>query len=298
MKKKSLKILKKNNYKIGVALGGGSARGYAHIGALATLEKHGIKPEVIAGTSFGSVIGAMYAGGKSPQEMAEIAKNMRRRDMFSSVMLDFGFHRAALFSGNGLESYYREIIGDINIEDLEKELVVVTTDIDSGERVLLRKGNLARALRASSSIPGLFAPVEIDGRRLVDGGLGSPIPFESLDGLDIDLAIGIGAGTTAEESSSIRYTKQILGSRLGQKLHRKLQNSSNDHAFSRLGRGLAYTANTYLLEPNSHYLQVHTMPPIKWLEFEKAELAIEAGAKALEDFMPRIYENIINLKAA
>ncbi len=298
MKKKSLKLLKKEKYRIGVALGGGSARGYAHIGALATLEKHGIKPKVIAGTSFGSVIGAMYASGKSPAKMAKIAKKMRRRDMFSSVALDFGFHRAALFSGNGLENYYRDIIGDINIEDLKKKLVVVTTDIDNGERVLLSKGNLARALRASSSIPGLFAPVEIDGRRLVDGGLGSPIPFESLDGLDVDLAIGIGAGTTAEESSSIRYTKQILTSKLGKKLHYRMQHSSKDHAFSRLGRGLAYTANTYLLEPNPSYLQVHTMPPISWLEFDKAGLAIKAGEKALEDFMPKIYANILKLKAA
>ncbi len=296
MYSKTLEKLDVENLKIGVALGGGSARGYAHIGALAALEQYNIKPAVIAGTSFGAVIGAMYASGKNPAQMAEIAKNMRRRDLFSYVGRDLGLHRVALFSGNGLERYYREVIADIQIEDLEKELIVVTTDVDSGERVLLSSGDLARALRASSSIPGIFAPVNIDGRRLVDGGLGSPIPFESLKRDDLDLVIGIGAGTTSDESVSIRRTKNLLNTKWGKSLHNKLEASLNTNPFSRLGRGLAYTANTYMLEPNPELLQVHTMPPINWLEFNKAELAIDAGKKALEAFMPRIIADIKDLK--
>lgn len=293
---KTLEKLDTKNLKIGVALGGGSARGYAHIGALAALEQYNITPTVIAGTSFGAVIGAMYASGKSPSQMAEIAKSMRRRDLFSYVGRDLGLHRVALFSGNGLERYYREVIGDFKIEDLEKELIVVTTDVDNGERVLLTDGDLARALRASSSIPGLFAAVNIAGRRLVDGGLGSPIPYESLNRDDLDLVIGIGAGTTSEESISIRRTKNVLNTKWGKNLHNRLEANSNTNAFSRLGRGLAYTANTYMLEPNPDLLQVHTMPPINWLQFNKAELAIDAGKKALEAFMPRILSDIADLK--
>ncbi len=293
---KSLEKLETDKLRIGVALGGGSARGYAHIGALATLEQYNIKPSVIAGTSFGAVIGAIYASGKSPAEMAEIAKSMRRRDLFSYVGRDLGLGRVALFTGNGLERYYRDVIGDYDIKDLEKELIVVTTDVDTGERVLLDSGDLARALRASSAIPGIFASVDIDGRRLVDGGLGSPIPFESLKRDDIDLVIGIGAGTTSEESVSIRRTKNLLNTKWGKSLHNKLENSSNTNPFSRLGRGLAYTANTYMLEPKPLLLQVHTMPPINWLEFNKAELAIDAGKKALEAFMPRILADIADLK--
>ena len=97
-----------NPLRIGVALGGGSARGYAHIGALSCLERHGFAPELIVGTSFGAIVGALYAAGLSPEEIAETANSVRWRD-FSKV-LDFGLHRAALFSGDKLESYLDELV--------------------------------------------------------------------------------------------------------------------------------------------------------------------------------------------
>src|SRR5690606_2570752 len=132
--------------RIGVALGGGSARGYAHIGALASLERHGYAPELLVGTSFGAVVGALYATGRGIDELCEQARQMRRRDVFPHVA-DFGLHRAALFRGRKLESYFDRLLEGRHFGDLARELVVVTTDIDTGEQVLLREGPLAVALR-------------------------------------------------------------------------------------------------------------------------------------------------------
>jgi NTE family protein len=277
----------KGTPKVGVALGGGSARGYAHIGALSVLEHHGFAPSVIAGTSFGAVIGALYASGQTPQQMKKVAEETRRRDVIPFIT-DFGLHKAALFSGDKLESYFETMLEGRSFSDLKRELVVVATDIDTGERVLLKEGSLAKALRASASMPGIFAPVEIAGRRLVDGGLGSPIPLDTLATLGVDLAIGIGAGTTSGESSAIQTVQSILKTTWGKKLHQRLHYPGKKHALSRLGRGLAYTANTYLTKPDDQSLQVHTNPPISWLHFHRAEHAINAGEKALESFMPKI----------
>ena len=273
--------------RIGVALGGGSARGYAHIGALEVLERHDLHPSVIAGTSFGAVIGTLYALGHSPEKMTTDATSQRRRDVLPHIT-DFGLHKAALFSGTRLESYFERLVEGRHFEDLQKQLIIVATDVDTGEQVLLDSGPLAPALRASASIPGIFAPVELGGRRLVDGGLGSPVPVSTLEGLELDLAIGIGAGTTSDDSAAIQNAQRFLASALGKRLHKNLHDSTGTHPLYRLGRGLAYTANTYLPREASDALQVHTNPPISWLHFHRAEQAIEAGAQALEAFIPNI----------
>ena len=157
--------IKPNLERIGVALGGGSARGYAHIGALDVLERHNLHPSVIAGTSFGAVIGALYAMGHSPQKMTEDASSQRRRDVLPQIT-DFGLHKAALFSGVRMERYFESLVEGRHFEDLEKKLIIVATDVDTGGQVLLDSGPLAPALRASASIPGLFAPVELGGRQI------------------------------------------------------------------------------------------------------------------------------------
>jgi predicted acylesterase/phospholipase RssA len=285
----------KGDIRLGVALGGGSARGYAHIGALSVLEQYGFTPSVIAGTSFGAVIGALYATGQTPAQMKKVAEETRRRDVIPYIT-DFGLHKAALFSGDKLESYFESMLDGRSFSDLKRELIVVATDIDTGERVLLKEGSLAKALRASASMPGIFAPVEIAGRRLVDGGLGSPIPIDTLSSLGVDLAIGIGAGTTADESSAIKNVQNILKTDWGKKLHQRLHYPGKTHAISRLGRGLAYTANTYLSKPDHDSLQVHTNPPISWLHFHRAEQAIKAGEKALEAFIPKIQQALRGLQ--
>ena len=276
------------DFRFGVALGGGSARGYAHIGALASLERHGLAPRVIAGTSFGAVIGALYATGRGLPSLIDEATKLRRRDVFPHIA-DFGLHKAALFDGLRLEAYFDRLLEGRSFEDLERELVVVTTDIDSGERVLIRSGGLALALRASASMPGIFAPVEIEGRRLIDGGIGSPVPLDTLDDLDVDLAVGIGAGVDSGDSRALQMVRRFLRSPLGRGMHRSFGRGERRHRVAQLGRALAYTADGWLRdESDDGRLQVHTRPPIHWLNFHRAEDAIHAGAEALERFIPRI----------
>ena len=274
--------------RIGVALGGGSARGYAHIGALRSLERHGLAPDVVVGTSFGALVGALYAAGLPTEAISTLANNMRRRDLLG--VADFGFHKAALFGGDRLEAYFDTLLESRNFADLALEFAVVTTDVDTGECVLLRRGSLAKALRASVALPGIFAPVEIGGRRLVDGGLGSPVPLATLDAFDVDIAIGIGAGVECSESRSIRVAKRCLGTPLGKRVYEGLRDAPGSHPLRILGRALAHTASSWgeRRPLDERALHVQTKPPIGWLNFHKAALAIEAGEAALEAFVPTI----------
>lgn len=284
--------------RIGVALGGGSARGYAHIGALASLERHGYAPDVIVGTSFGAVVGALYATGRGVDDLIDQAERMRRRDVFPFVA-DFGLHRAALFKGKRLESYFERLVDGRHFSDLNRRLLVVTTDIDSGERVIIDSGPLAVALRASASLPGIFAPTVVEGRRLIDGGIGSPVPLDTLCGLDVDVAIGIGAGMQARDSRAIRVARNLVSSKAGRDLQRWALDTRPRHAFGRLGRAIAYATESWMSDDGQQTdaldtgqglppLEVHTRPPIHWLNFHRAGEAIEAGGRALDAFMPAV----------
>ena len=274
--------------KIGVALGGGSARGFAHIGALAALERHGFAPNLIVGTSFGAIVGALYASGLTPQEIAQTANSMRWRDL--SRVLDFGLHKAALFSGDKLETYLDELVEGRSFSDLERQLVVVATDLATGERVDLTTGPLARALRASASMPGVFSPVELGGKFLVDGGLGSPLPLATLEGFDLDVALGIGAGLEEADSGAIRFAQRWLTTRMGQRVHKTLRDHPGAHPMRQLGRSLAHTMTAWQTPQilSDEALYVHTQPPISWFNFRGAEVAMTAGDAALERYIPRL----------
>jgi len=289
--------------RLGVALGGGSARGYAHFGALASLERNGLVPDVIAGTSFGAVVGALYATGRPLRELLEQAEAMRRRDVFPYVA-DFGLHHAALFGGKRLEAYFDRLLEGRSFADLEKRLVVVTTDIDSGEQVLLEDGPLALALRASTAIPGVFAPAVVGGRRLIDGGIGSPVPIDTLDSFDVDVAIGIGAGVEATDSGAIRLARRLLASGGVSRWQARAAAAAPRGAIGRLGRALAFAAGGWAaagIEDDGaatpdgdgarggcRRFEVHTRPPIHWLNFHRAGEAIRAGDAALTGLVPLV----------
>lgn len=274
--------------RIGIALGGGSARGYAHIGVLATLEKHGLGPDLIVGTSFGAVVGALYAAGHSVAQLRHDASVMRRRHLLPQL-LDFGLHRAALFEGRRLEAYFDALTEGRTFSDLDIPMIIVATDVDTGERVLLKEGSLARALRASTAMPGVFWPVEVNGRRLVDGGLGAPVPLETLDEFDVDIRVGVGAGMTADDSPAIQLAQRLMQTPMGKGLHRALSDSRQRNPVASLGRALALTVDSWCCtDEQLDSLQVHTRPPISWLNFNRAEAAIRAGEEAMARFMPRL----------
>lgn len=159
--------------KIGLALGGGVARGWAHIGVIRALHKAGIKPDIIAGTSIGAVVGGCYAAGHL-DEIEDFARSLTRRRVFG--FLDFNLSGTGLINGQRLCDQLDKHMGHRNIEDLERRFTAVATEIGTGHEVWLSRGRIVDAVRASYALPGIFKPVKIDGRWLFDGALVNPIP--------------------------------------------------------------------------------------------------------------------------
>lgn len=159
--------------KIGLALGGGAARGWAHIGVLRALNAAGIKPDVIAGTSIGAVVGGCYAAGHL-DDLEAFSRELTRRRVFG--YLDFNFAGTGLISGQRLCERLDRHLGKKSIEELETRFTAVATEIGSGHEVWLSRGPLVEAVRASYALPGIFKPVKINGRWLFDGAMVNPIP--------------------------------------------------------------------------------------------------------------------------
>ena len=159
--------------KIGLALGGGVARGWAHIGVLRTLEAAGIVPDIVVGTSIGSVVGGCYVANEL-DELEDFARSLTRRKVLG--YLDFNFAGSGLITGQRLNDRLDVKLRDLSIEKLSRRFVAVATEIGTGHEVWLSRGKLVDAMRASYALPGIFKPVEINGRWLFDGALVNPIP--------------------------------------------------------------------------------------------------------------------------
>lgn len=159
--------------KIGLALGGGAARGWAHIGVLKALIAAGIKPDIIVGTSIGAVVGGCHAAGHL-EDLEEFARELTRRRVFG--YLDFNFAGTALINGQRVCDRLERQLGDIHIEDLDPHFTAVATELGTGHEIWLSRGRLTDAVRASYALPGIFRPVKLNGRWLFDGALVNPIP--------------------------------------------------------------------------------------------------------------------------
>ncbi len=175
--------------RVGLALGGGGARGMAHVGVIRVLEREGIPIHCIAGTSAGSLVGAAYAGGIRGQRLLEMALHVRWRDILRPV-----WPRQGLFSLEKMETYLVNTIGDVTFADLEIAYAAVAADLAVGEQVALKEGRVAPAVRASCSVPGFVTPVKIDGRLLVDGGVINNLPISVVRDLGADVVIAVGLG--------------------------------------------------------------------------------------------------------
>ncbi|HRD74998.1 MAG TPA: patatin-like phospholipase family protein [Hyphomicrobiaceae bacterium] len=162
-----------NGSKIGIALGGGAARGWAHIGVLRALVQAGIKPDIIAGTSIGAVVGGCFAAGRL-DELEGFARELTRRKVFG--FLDFNLAGSGLITGQKLVDRLEAYLGDLDIEDLPAKFVSVATEIGTGHEVWLGSGKLVAAMRASYALPGIFKPASVGGRWLFDGALVNPVP--------------------------------------------------------------------------------------------------------------------------
>ena len=192
--------------KIGLALGGGAARGFAHIGVIQVLEEAGIRPALVTGTSAGSLVAAFYASGKSVGQLQRLAETMDEATFADWTLPIFS---RGILRGEALARYVHAQVGGRLIENMVLPLGIVATDLRSGQGVLFQRGDTATAVRASSAVPAVFQPVLIAGREYVDGGLVSPVPvrYARQMGADIVVAVDI---SSSPENNAAGDTLQIL----------------------------------------------------------------------------------------
>jgi NTE family protein len=299
---------------IGVALGGGVARGFAHIGVLRALEKHGIVPDIVIGTSIGAVVGAAYLAGKL-DVLEDWARSLNRFRILS--YLDFRVRSGGLINGGRLVTALEEHLGDLKIEDLDRPFIAVATDLATGHEVWLRKGPLVEALRASFSLPGIFPPVMCDHRWLIDGALVNPVPVSAC------LAMG------AQMTIAVNLNADIIGAarRPGAKIQTVagFDLLDQDHETARKARRTPFLQRLFHREPD-HPSMLGVMfsslnilqdriarsrlagePPdiaidphighIGLAEFDRAAEMIDAGAAAVEDKLPQLRDALSVLGA-
>jgi len=255
--------------KIALALGGGAARGFAHIGVIKALEAQGIVPDIVVGTSAGSVVGALYASGMSGFDLQNLALQMEE-----DMLADWTLPNRGVLKGEALQDFINQKVKNLNIQKLPKPLGVVATDLQSGERVLFRVGNTGIAVRASSAVPGMFQPVEISGRDYVDGGLTSPVPAQAARSMGADFVIAV-------DISNVSRRDKLTGT-----LDVLLQTFAiMGHAISR-----------HELEDADVVIRPKTAA-VSSSDFEGRHLAILEGEKAAAIVMPELKARLAKARA-
>ncbi|MBX3654701.1 MAG: patatin-like phospholipase family protein [Ramlibacter sp.] len=248
--------------RIGLALGGGAARGFAHVGVIQVLEEAGIRPDLVTGTSAGSLVAALYASGRNGAELQQVAQTMEEA-AFTDWMLPL-FNRGVL-RGEALARYVNAQVHRRLIEDMPMPLGIVATDLQSGQGVLFQRGDTGTAVRASSAVPSIFLPVPIAGRDYVDGGLVSPVPVRYARQMGADLVIAVDI-SSAPEGNPAGDTLQIL-----------LQ------TFAIMGRSI----NTWELREADVVVRP-ALTGVRSADFGARLRAIEAGRQAMRQMLPQL----------
>ncbi len=286
---------------IGLALGSGGARGWAHLGALRALSELGIKFDVVCGTSIGALAGGFYLTGRLP-DLEAWARRLTRLKIIR--FMDFGLAKNGLIAGNRLFAEMQRAIGDVMIEDLPCPFASVATDLFTGHEVWLNKGPLVEAIRASFSLPGLFEPVHLNGRWIVDGAIVNPIPISVCHAMGAEITVAINLNLPSSVKNGSPRTKpapkpgfEVIPRWPSTILRRKnadepepLAPSKNAYLDTpRLLNVLASTMN--IVQDRMTRSRLAAEPPdvvitpkvghVGLLDFYKAEEAIEAGANAV-----------------
>ena len=252
----------KKPLKIGLALGGGAARGFAHVGVIAVLEEAGLRPQLVVGTSAGSLVAAIYASGKTSAQLQQTALSMEEVAITDWMLPIFG---KGMFRGDALGRYVNQLVGGRLIENMAIPLGIVATDLNTGRAVLFRSGDTGTAVRASSAVPAVFVPVKISGHEYVDGGLVSPVPvrFARQMGADIVIAVDI---SSPPEGNPAGDTLQIL-----------LQ------TFAIMGKSI----NQYELKEADVVVRP-SLAGLKSADFSARKRAIESGRTAMLAALPAL----------
>lgn len=253
--------------RIGLALGGGAARGFAHVGVIQVLEEAGIKPVVVSGTSAGSLVAALYASGKSGGQLQQVAEAMEEAT-FADWTLPI-FNRGVL-RGDALARYVNAQVGSRLIEDMVIPLGIVATDLQSGQDAVFQRGDTGTAVRASSAVPALFQPVRISGREYVDGGLVSPVPVRAARRMGAELVIAVDI-SSAPEGNLASGTLEIL-----------LQ------TFAIMGKSI----NTFELR-DADIVVRPLLAGVSSADFGARKRSIEAGRQAMLQALPQLRAAIL-----
>ena len=250
--------------RIGLALGGGAARGFAHVGVIGVLEQQGIRPDLVVGTSAGSLVAALYACGKNHVELEKVAAGMDE-----TVLADWSlpFANRGMLRGQALARYVNQQVNGRLIEQMPIPLGIVATDLRNGDGVLFRRGDTGTAVRASSAVPSVFQPVRISGRDFVDGGLVAPVPvrFAREMGAELVLAVDI---SSPPEANAPEGSLQIL-----------LQ------TFAIMGK----TINGFELRDADVVLRP-VLNGVGSADFAARKRSIAAGRQAMQQALPRLKE--------
>ena len=249
---------------LGLALGSGAARGFAHVGVIQVLEEAGIQPDLVVGTSAGSLVAALYASGKNSTQLRRVAETMEEAEITDWMMPIL--NRGAL-RGEALARYVNTQVGGRLIEQMKIPLGIVATDLHNGEPMLFQRGNTGSAVRASSAVPAVFQPVKIGTREYVDGGLVSPVPVRQAREMGANVIIAVDISTDPEGSPA-SDTFQILM-----------------QTFNIMGKSL----NTVLLKDADVVVKPALMG-VKSADFAARRKSIEAGRDAMLKALPKLKE--------
>ncbi len=193
--------------RIGLALGGGAARGFAHVGVIQVLERNGIRPDVVVGTSAGSLVAALYASGKNGAELEQAAIQMEEAAIADWTLPLFS---RGLIRGEALARYVNKQVQARPLQDMNIPLGIVATDLATGNGVVFRRGDTGVAVRASSAVPGVFSPVNIAGRDYVDGGLVAPVPVEQARQMGAELVIAVDISSAPDQAAGTDAVRVVL----------------------------------------------------------------------------------------
>jgi len=252
--------------RIGLALGGGAARGFAHVGVIQVLEEAGLHPNYVAGTSAGSLVAALYASGKTSQELRRVAETMEEAEITDWMMPIL--NRGAL-RGEALARYVNSQVGGKSIEQMKIPLGIVATDLRNGEVVTFRRGNTGSAVRASSAVPAVFQPVRIGEREYVDGGLVAPVPVKQAREMGANFVIAVDISSDPEGNPA-GDTFQILM-----------------QTFTIMGKSI----NTLALR-EAEFVVRPPLSGVKSADFGARRRSIEAGRSAMLAMLPQLKTRI------
>ena len=248
--------------KLGLALGGGAARGFAHIGVIQVLEENGIKPDMVVGTSAGSVVAAFYASGKTGAQLQWLADSMDETQLtdWSVPFLSRGMLR-----GDALGRYVNTQLNGLRIEDVKMPLGIVATDLQTGDGILFQRGDISLAVRASSAVPSVFEPVRIGNKDYVDGGLVSPVPVRYARQMGAEIVIAVDISSRPEDAKTNDILKVLL------------------QTFSIMGKSISQ-----LEMAQAEVVVRPVMPDVGSTEFAARKKSIEAGRAAMKLALPAL----------